>query len=98
MYLLSYFITVSHDCHIGRNDRTDTCFFCRIHNFTHQGNILIVNNGVNGQVTLYSMFITYFGDFTQIVYSKSARRTRTHVQAFNTEIDGIGSGMKGSRQ
>ncbi|CDD47439.1 unknown [Bacteroides sp. CAG:875] len=98
MHLLSHLVTVSHHGHISCNDGTDAGFLGRIHNLTHQCNILVVNDGIDGQVTLHPVFLAHLGDFTQIFYSKSARRTRTHVQTLNAEIDGIGSGMKGSCQ
>ena len=109
MYLLSHLVTVSHHSHIGSNHGThapaDFGFKCVgngflgcIHNLAHQFDVLIIDDRIDGQVTLYPMFITHLCDLTQIINSKRAGRTGAHIQTLNAKIDGICSRMKSCRQ
>ena len=98
MYLLSHLVTVSHHSHIGSNHGTDASFLGCIHNLAHQFDVLIIDNRIDGQVTLYPMFITHLCDLTQIINSKRAGRTGAHIQTLNAKIDGICSRMKSCRQ
>ena len=98
MHLLSDLVAVRHDRHIGRNHGTDARFLCRIHNLTHQSHVLVVDNGIYRQVTLHPMLITHLSNLAQVVYGERACRTGTHVQALDSEINGIGTRMNGCSQ
>ena len=98
MHFLTYLVTIRHHCYIGCNHRTDACFLGRIDNGTHQFHIFIIDNRIDSEITLDTMFITNLSDFTQIVNGKRAGRTGTHVQTFNTEIDRIGTCLDSGRQ
>ena len=89
MHLLSYLPGVAHHSHIGCNHRRDTCRFCRIHNGSHQGDIVIVDNGIYRKVTFHTMLITGLGNLPQIVNGKGIGGTGTHIQVFDTEVNRV---------
>ena len=72
VYFLPHLIAVSHHRYIGGNHRADTGFLGRIDNPTHQFQVFIINNGVDGEVTLHSVFVTDTGYLPQIIDGKRA--------------------------
>ena len=95
MRLLPYLPGIAHHCHISGNDCRDACRLCRIYNGTHQRNVMVVYNGIDGEVALHAMFVARPGYFPQIVDSEGICRTGTHVQVLDTEIDGVGTCLYG---
>ena len=95
VYLLPYLPGIAHHCHISGNDCRDACRLCRIYNGTHQRNVMVVYNGIDGEVALHAMFVARPGYFPQIVDSEGICRTGTHVQVLDTEIDGVGTCLYG---
>ena len=91
MHFLIYLPCITHHSHIRSNHCRDTGCFCRIYNGTHQRQVLVVNNGINGEITFHPVLIARMRYFLQVVDGESIRRTGAHIQVLNAEIDGIGT-------
>ena len=95
MYLLTDLPRIAHHSYVRRNHRRDTRRLGRIYDGAHQCQILIVNNSVNGKITLHIVLIARLRYFPKVFNSECISRTGPHIQVFNTEIDGIGTCLDG---
>lgn len=95
VYLLPYPASIAHHRHIGGNDCRDACRLCRIYDSMHQRDVMVVYDGIDGEVAFHAMLVARPGYFPQIVDSEGIGRTGTHVQVLDTEIDGVGTRLYG---
>ena len=91
-------ITIHHDSHIRGNDGRNACLMGCINNLVHQGDVLTVDNSVDGKVALDAVSVALLGYLAQVIDSKVIGRVGTHVELFHTEVDGTGTGLQGCSQ
>ena len=98
MYFLTHTVAVGHDSHITRNHSRYAGIVGCIHNLVHGGNVLAIDDGVDGEVGLYAMFIACGCNLSQVVNCECTCRPCTHIQFANAEIYGVGTSLNGSRK
>ena len=98
MHLLPDAIRVTHSGYIGGDNGGDTRILSGIYNLPHQRKILTINNRINREITLDTMFAANSDDLTQILRREIIRRARTHIQSFDTEINGVGPSLYSRHQ
>src|SRR5574344_46384 len=98
MYLLPYLPTVSHDCHITCNNGRYPGFISRINNLVHQRNILTVNDCIDREIALDTVFITCSSNLFQVIDSKCCCRMGTHIQFFYPEVYTVSTSLYGSSE
>ena len=69
-----------------------------VHDPAHLGQILVVEDRIDGQVSLDPVPSGLRDDARQVVERKVERRTRPHVELLDAEIDRIGPGLNGGGQ
>ena len=74
MNLLSDFTTVRHDSHVRRNDSRNLSLLGSIDYLVHQLHILVVDDGVDGQIALHAVLGTDSSDVVQVVYGEMVGR------------------------
>ena len=74
MNLLAHFITIAHHSHITCDDSRDASLFGSIDNLLHRGNIIIIDNGIDGEISLDTMLIAGSSDLTQVIDGKMIGR------------------------
>ena len=67
MHFYAHSVTVLHDSHVGCDYRRDTALLCRINNFLHHRNVILIDDGIDRQIALYTMFVTYLRNLTQVI-------------------------------
>lgn len=95
MHLHSYLISVSDDSHIGSDDGTDTRLFGSMQQGMHFLYLVIINDGIDGEVGTHTSSGSSPADLDEVVDSKIRCRTGTHIQLSHTKIDGVGSSLNG---
>ena len=95
MHLLPHLAAIGHHRHIAGNDRRDASLVSSIDNLVHQGDILAIDDGVNGEIALDAMRIAGLRNLTQIVDGECGCRMGTHVQLLDAEIDTISTSLNG---
>ena len=98
MHLLPHLITIGHHRHIRGNDGRDASLLGGIDDLMHQGNVLAVDNRIDGEITLDAMLITQSGNLAEVVDGERRGRMCPHVQLLNTKVDAVGSSLNGSHQ
>ena len=98
VYFLPYLAGVGHHGHVGGDDGRDAGLLGGTHDGTHQGDVLVVDDGVHGEVALHAVLVARTGYFAQVVDGERIGRTGTHVQVLDAEVDGVCSGLYGSGQ
>ena len=74
MNLLAHFITIAHHSHITCDDSRDASLLSSIDNLLHRGNIIIIDNGIDGEISLDTMLIAGSSDLTQVIDGKMIGR------------------------
>ena len=64
----------------------------------HEFYIVVVDDGIDGEITFHTVFPTYTGYFTQIVEREIIRTPSPHIEAFDTEVYRTGSSLYGGGQ
>ena len=64
----------------------------------HQGDVLTIDDGVDGEVALDAVFITLAGNVLQVVDGECRGRACTHIELLDAEIDGVGTSLYRCRQ
>ena len=98
MHFLTYLPGIAHHRHIGCNHRRNTRRFGRIHNGTHQRNVIIIDNGIHRKIAFHTVLIAGTGYLAQVIYCKRIRRTGTHIQILDTEINRVRTCLDSGRQ
>ena len=98
VYLLPYLSAVHHDGYVRSYDSGDVGFLGCIYDGTHQRKILAVDDGVYRQIALDAVCGTSLCHFLQVVNGERTGRMRPHVQVFDAEVYGVGSGFDGCGQ
>ena len=84
---------VADGCQVRGYDSVHAGGLCRVQGFPHGGQVLSVEDDVEGQVCLDSGFLADTGDFIQVLGRKVVRGVRTHVESSDSEVHGIGSSL-----
>jgi hypothetical protein len=71
---------------------------CGIDEGAHLFDVPIIYNGVDGEIRAYPALSADTGNAVQIAHRKVVGGLRSHIQAFDSEIDGIGSCAYGGCQ
>ena len=62
---------------------------------SHQADIVTIENGIERQIGLDMAFATDPADFFKIFQCKIDRGSRSHIELFHTEINGMSTCMDG---
>ena len=89
---------VVHHSDVASDDGRNLRFFRGIDDLAHQFDVFVVDDRVDRQIAFDVMLATNGGDFFQIMDRECFGRMSTHVQVFDTEINGIGTGLNGGSQ
>ncbi len=98
MHLLPDGVAIVHHGHIAGDDCRDAGLLGGIDNLVHQRDVLVVDDGVDRQIGLYTMTVALAGYVAQVVDGKRAGRMGAHVQLLDAEIHRVGSRLNGRRQ
>ena len=98
MHLLAYPPCIVHHRHVRCNHGGDAGSLGGIHDGVHQGDVVVIYNGIHREVAFHAVLVAGAGYLAQVVDGKGVRRACTHIQVLDAEIDGIGSGLDGCRQ
>ena len=93
VHLLSHLITIGHHGHVGGDDGRDAGLLGSVDDLVHQGDVLAVDDGIDGEVALDAVRLTFLGDVTQVVDGEHGGGVRPHVQFLDAEVDTVGSGL-----
>ena len=96
MNLLSDFTTVRHDSHVRRNDSRNLSLLGSIDYLAHQLYVLVVDDGVDGQIALHAVLGTDGSNVVQVVDGEMIGRVRAHVELLHSEVDTVGTCLYGS--
>ena len=87
------------DCgHIRGDDGGDAGGGHGVDDGAHLGHILVVDDGVDGEVGFHTVFVADRGNAAEVVEGEVHAGTGTHIQAFHAEVHGVGSGVYSSPQ
>ena len=64
-------------------------------NLVHVVDVLVIDDGVDRQVTLHAVLVAPLGDGVQVLEREVDARARPHVQPFDAKVDGIGTALLG---
>ena len=98
VYLLSHLITIGHHGHIRCDDGGDARLFGSIDDLVHQGDVLAIDDGVDGEVALDAVCLALLGDVAQVVDGERGGGVRPHVQFLDAEVDAVCSCLYRCRQ
>ena len=93
VYFLTDAVGVLHDRDIAGDDGIYAYGVGFIHYLTHERQVFGIHNGIDRQVSLNPCFATGSYDGSHIIGREVHRRTGTHVQVLNTEIDTRSTGV-----
>ena len=79
MHLDTYLICVGDNGHIGSDDGTDAGFFSGMQQGVHLLNLVVVNDGVDGEVGAHAYSVRHRANASQVVDSEVGRRTGAHI-------------------
>ena len=66
--------TIHHYRYVACNDSGDVSSLSSVDNLVHRCYILTIDDGVNGKISLYPLFITGLGNFLEVVDSEVISR------------------------
>lgn len=98
VHLLPYTAGIAHHRHVRRNHGGNAGLMSGIHDGAHQGYIIVVDDGIYRKITFHPVLVTRPGYLAQIINRKGIRRTGTHVQVLDAEIDRVGTCLYGCRK
>ena len=98
MYLDAHVVAVGHHGHVGGYHGGDMGLAGGVYYLVHGGYVVIVDDGVDGEVGLDAMAVARGGYVVQVGYGKVVSRVRPHIQLPNAEIDRACSGLYGSSE
>ena len=95
MHLKTNLTAVLHHSHITGNYGRYTGFQCRIQNLAHHGQVLAIDNRIDGKITLDTTMAAFAGNVLEVIYGESAGGMGTHIQMLNTKIYAVRTGTQG---
>ena len=98
VHLLPDVVAVGQDGHVGGDDGRDAGGPGGVADAAHQGQVVLVDDGVDGEVTLHPRCLTAGDDVGQVGHGEAAGGVGPHVEGFDAEIDGVGTGLYGGGQ
>ena len=78
---------------VGGNDSRDSGGFGSVKGAVCLGDILVIQDDIEGQICLYVVFSTVADYLRKVGQGKIVRAVRAHVQVLHPEIHRIGSGL-----
>ena len=93
VHFLTDAVGVLHHGDIAGDDSIYTYGVGFIHYLTHQRQVFGIHDGIDRQVSLHTCFATGSYDGSHILCGEVHRRTGTHIQVLNTEIDTRSTGV-----
>ena len=98
VYLLPDGVAVAHHGHVAGDDGRDAGVVGGIDNLAHERHVLVVDDGVDGEVALNAVCGGSGGYLAEVAEGEGAGRAGTHVQVAYAEVDAVGTSLNGSRQ
>ena len=95
---LSDAVAVVHDGDVGGDDGRDARLACGVADVAHEGDVFVVDDGVDGEVALHAVRVAGGGYLAQVVDGERAGRAGTHVEVLDAEVDGVCPGLYGGGQ
>ena len=95
MNLLPHLVTIGHHSHIAGNDGRDAGLLGGIDNLVHQGDVLAIDDGVDGKIALDAVLIAGSGYLAQVIDGECRCRMGTHVKFLDAEVDAVGTSLNG---
>ena len=86
MHLHAYLACVCDGSHVGCDDCSYSCLLCCIKSASHVLEILIVQDNVEGEIGLDTVFRTDTHNLVKIRHLEIVGRVRTHVEFLHSEI------------
>ena len=86
---------VAHHGHVGGNDGRDARLARRIEYLAHGGEVVVVDDRVDGEVGLDSVLGADGDDLPQVANVEVIGRMGPHVEPAHAEIDGVGTRLDG---
>ena len=77
--------------HAANTARSDARLDRRRHNSVDFGQILVVDYRIDGEICLHPIRVAAGSDLPQIFKSEVGAGARTHIQAFDSEVYGVGT-------
>ena len=71
MHLLPHLVTIGHHGHIRGDDGRDASLLGSINDLMHQGDVLTIDDGVDGEITLDTVSIALACDIAEIIDGES---------------------------
>ena len=93
MHLLSHLPAILHHSDIAGDNCRYAGLLGGIDNLMHQWDILTVNDGIHGEITLDAVFLAFTGDVAQVVDGEHGGGVGPHVQLLDAEVNTIGTGL-----
>ena len=98
MYLQAYLTAILDGSHIGSDDSVDTRRLGGIQRLAHGVKVLLIQDDIEGEVTLYSSLPADAADLRQVLRSEVVCRMRAHVQLSYAKVNGVRSALDGGVQ
>lgn len=91
MDFLTDLAAIDEDGDVGGDDGGDAGIVGGVADAVHEFDVFVVDDGVDRQITLDTVFATHGGDFSQVVNGETIGRMCPHIEGFDAEIDGVGA-------
>ena len=98
MHLHAHLTAVGHNGHIGSDDSTDARYASGINDLSHGIEVVIVNDGVDRQISLHVVLLADGNNVVQIIEREVIGAVRPHVELPHTEVYRVGTCLNGGRQ
>ena len=85
---------IGHGGNVTSDNSGDASLLCRVNDGAHLVKVGVVDDGVDSEVGFDMAFLTECGDVSQVVKGEVAAAVGTHVQSFDAEVDGVGTGAQ----
>lgn len=91
MHLDAGVIGIEYHRKVGRDNGIDAFEFRPVHDLVHDGEFVVVDYRIDGQIGFHAVFAGYRHDVRQIVEREVHRRFRPHVELPHSEIYRVGT-------
>ena len=89
---------VEHGSHVGSDDGGDLGSLGSIDNFAHQAQVFVIDNSIDREVALHAVVTADRGNLMEVFGGEVVGTLGAHIEAFDTEVDGVSAGVDGCHQ
>ena len=98
VYLHADAAAVGQHRHVGGNDGGDARRLRCVADGAHEGEVVVINDGIDGQVAAHAALGAGPGHAAEVVHGEAAGRVGPHVEPLDAEVDRVGTGTQGGGQ